>query len=188
MCVQYEGCSAFKQTAPTATQSTPAPAADPVIYAAGDISCNRAQRAEARRRNDGKLCRSLATYRKMRELERRRGNPGLPNAVLALGDIQYEKGSLGEFSKYYAPDWGPLRPVTFPVLGNHEYLTSGAAGYWQYFDTVGPGSPAPTNRFGARGRGWYAFNVGPWRLYAINSNCANQRGSQMRVSCAVNSD
>jgi len=188
VCVQQEGCSAFKQTAspaapPPAAPSPPA-SRDPVVYAAGDISCDGRQRMQAQRDKDAGRCRSLETYRKIRELEQQQGNPGLPNAVLALGDIQYERGSVADYA-HYDRDWGPLRPVTFPVLGNHEYLTPRAAGYWRYFD---PNGPSPPNRLGVRGKGWYAFDIGSWRLYAINSNCARQRGNQLRVSCARGSE
>ena len=46
--------------------------------------------------------------------------------------------------------------------GNHEYVTAGAAGYFDYFGArAGPG-----------GTGWYAYDLGSWRIYALNSNCA----------------
>jgi len=182
VCVQFEGCSPFKPTAPATTSANPPPPnSDPVVYAAGDISCNDKQRKVARRDKDRGQCQSLATYHKIRSVERRRGNPGLPAAVLALGDIQYQQASIGEFASYER-DWGPLRPVTFPALGNHEYMTGQAAGYWRYFD------PAQSDRFGTRGKGWYAFNVGSWRIYAINSNCVTERGERARVACTPGSE
>jgi 3',5'-cyclic AMP phosphodiesterase CpdA len=52
-------------------------------------------------------------------------------------------------------------------VGNHEYGTSGASGYFDYFDGVG----RPTGQAGDRGKGYYAFDLGAWRLYALNSNC-----------------
>jgi 3',5'-cyclic AMP phosphodiesterase CpdA len=45
-------------------------------------------------------------------------------------------------------------------LGNHEYYTDGAEGYFGYF-----GSAA-----GARGRGYYSFDEGPWHVVVLNSN------------------
>ncbi len=71
-------------------------------------------------------CRSQATYAKIRELEAQRGNIGLPRAVLALGDLQYETGALTDFNTFYDADWGPLKPNTFPAVGNHEYRTKNA--------------------------------------------------------------
>jgi hypothetical protein len=46
-----------------------------------------------------------------------------PDAVLPLGDVQYEAGTLAEFRQYYAAGWGlrDLMRITYPVPGNHEY-------------------------------------------------------------------
>ena len=35
------------------------------------------------------------------------------------------------------PSWGRVKPITFPSAGNHEYLTSGAQGYFDYFNGAG---------------------------------------------------
>src|SRR5580765_2218796 len=43
-----------------------------------------------------------------------------PNLFLYLGDV-YEKGSYAEFSNWYDGAFGALRPITDPVIGNHEY-------------------------------------------------------------------
>jgi len=48
-----------------------------------------------------------------------------------------------------------------PALGNHEYQTAGASGYFDYFRGLG----VPT---GARGEGWYSFDIGTWHLVALN--------------------
>ena len=47
----------------------------------------------------------------------------------------------------------------FPVPGNHEYMTAGASGYFNYFG----------DRAGTRGQGYYAYDVGAWRIIALNS-------------------
>ena len=57
------------------------------------------------------------------------------DAVLALGDLQYVNGSLALFNRYYDPKMGRgkgLKAKTYPAPGNHEYLTSGATGYFDY--------------------------------------------------------
>lgn len=89
-----------------------------------------------------------------------------PNAVLVLGDAQYPSGSLEEFLASYHHSWGRFRPITSPVPGNHEYLTPGAAGYFAYFG----------RRAGTPEEPWYAFGLGDWRLYALNSNCSEVGG------------
>ncbi len=82
-------------------------------------------------------------------------------AVFALGDQQYEKGTLAAFQQSYDPSWGRLKAITRPVPGNHEYYTSGAADYYQYFDAAA-GNPAT---------GYYSFDVGTWHVIALNSAC-----------------
>lgn len=92
------------------------------------------------------------------------------SAVLPLGDTQYEKGVLSDFNSYYDPTWGRLFSVSHPVVGNHEYETPGASGYFSYF---GP-------RAGDPDKGYYSFNVGSWHMVALNSNCSE-------VSCVAGS-
>jgi acid phosphatase type 7 len=86
----------------------------------------------------------------------------VPGTVFAAGDEAYESGSAAEFTNCYGPTWGPFLERTHPVPGNHEYLTSGAVGYFNYFG----------ERAGPAGSGWYAYNLGSWRIYALNANCA----------------
>ncbi|WP_182920411.1 metallophosphoesterase family protein [Nocardioides cavernaquae] len=81
-----------------------------------------------------------------------------PHAVVPLGDLQYERGSLADFQGSYASSWGSLKSITRPVVGNHEYKTAGAAGYYAYFGRKSPG--------------YYAWNAGSWRIYSLNSNCS----------------
>jgi hypothetical protein len=103
-----------------------------------------------------------------------------PAAVLALGDTQYEAGAYSDFLRYYDPSWGRFKSITHPAVGNHEYGTSdrrgcgGACGYFDYFN----GRGAADGRAGRRNEGWYAFDLGVWRLYALNSNC--DRGTEVR--------
>ena len=116
------------------------------VVAAGDIACPPGASSAARQ------CQQSATA----ELTRRIS----PDAVLALGDLQYDEGSLRDFRRSYDDAWGSLKPITYPVPGNHEYRTPGAAGYYRYFDGRQPGAP-----------GYYTTTLGAWRVYALNSNC-----------------
>lgn len=81
--------------------------------------------------------------------------------VFTLGDHAYEAGTSIEFEACYAPSWGRHRARTRPAPGNHDYLTPAAAGYFAYFG--GQAGPA--------GRGYYSYEVGGWRIIALNSNC-----------------
>lgn len=118
----------------------------PLVVAVGDIAC--APGAES----TSTTCRQTATAKLVRAYD--------PTLLLTLGDQQYESGALSAYRSSYADAWGTLRSITRPVPGNHEYHSSGAAGYYAYFKGRQPGPP-----------GYYAFDVGRWRVYALNSNC-----------------
>jgi hypothetical protein len=93
-----------------------------------------------------------------------KADPGT-NALLALGDEQYDMGALSDFRAYYDAKMGNgpgLFTKTLPVPGNHEYKTSGALGYYTFWGA----------RAGDPSKGYYATDVGPWRLIAANSNCS----------------
>ena len=92
---------------------------------------------------------------------------GLPGTLLVLGDVAYMHGSTANFRDCYDPVWGRHRDRTRPVPGNHEYETPGASGYYDYFGSLA----------GNRGQGYYAFNAGPWRVIALNSETSMAPGS-----------
>ncbi len=123
-------------------------AADPsaTLVAVGDIACPPGA-AKTRR-----TCHQAATAKAAMALS--------PDQVMVLGDEQYQKGSYRAFTHSYAKSWGQLLSITDPVVGNHEYYTSGARGYFRYFAQRQPGSP-----------GWYVRELNGWRLYVLNSNC-----------------
>lgn len=86
--------------------------------------------------------------------------------VFTTGDNAYSSGTASEYRHCYAPSWGRHRSRTRPVPGNHEYR-SGAGAYFDYFgDHAGP-----------RGRGYYAYDAGAWRIYALNSEVPSGTGS-----------
>ena len=86
--------------------------------------------------------------------------------VITLGDNAYSRGTAAQFEDCYGPTWGRHLKRTRPAPGNHEYETLGAAGYFGYFG----------DRAGVRGQGWYAYDRGAWRIYALNSNCTEIGG------------
>lgn len=126
-------------------------AAWPSLGAAGDIGdCNSPWDSATATRLDnggGSLPRDIGT-------------------IAALGDLAYENGSLDEFNACYQSSWGPLKSLTKPAPGNHEYRTPGAAGYFAYWGAVA-GNPA---------RGWYSYDVGDWHIVSLNSNCDHVGG------------
>jgi len=83
----------------------------------------------------------------------------MPGAtVMAVGDNAYEFGSPADYAGCYEPTWGRFRARTRPATGNHEYLTPGALGYFEYFGTR---SHAPL--------GYYSYDLGSWHVVVINS-------------------
>ena len=95
---------------------------------------------------------------------------GIAGRVFAAGDNAYPNGSAAQYRDCYGPTWGRWKSRTSPVPGNHEYNTPGAAGYFAYFGS----------RAGADGTGWYAYDLGTWRVYSLNSNCT-------KVGCGASS-
>ena len=90
----------------------------------------------------------------------------LPGFVFTAGDNAYEHGSARDFALCYGPSWGRHRDRTFPTMGNHDFETPGAAAYFDYFGDWA----------GSRGAGWYAVDLGGWRLIVLNSLCARAGG------------
>jgi len=91
-----------------------------------------------------------------------------PDRVLVLGDLQYQTGTLAAFNESYDASWGQFRSKTFPVPGNHEYVTLGASGYYDYFGSLA----------GDRTKGWQAQTIGGWRVIGLNSNCSAVGGCE----------
>ena len=139
---------------------------DPVVAAAADIACAPTSSGF----NDGAGTASQCRQRATSDLLVARDH----DAVLVPGDLQYEKGEAAAFAASYHPSWGRVRDRTRPVPGNHEYGVRAAADYFDYFN--GPGmNDGPA---GPRGRGWYAFDLGPWRLISLNSSCEAAGGCE----------
>src|SRR5690349_11160626 len=133
----------------------PAWAADPVIAAAGDISCDPVDDPNwAGGEGTPTACRMKATSDLILG--------GGFDAVLLLGDNQYFDGTLEKYYKSFHPTWGRLGNLLRPASGNHEYVTPGAAGYFSYFGTAA----AP------EGRSYYSYDLGTWHVVALDSNCA----------------
>jgi hypothetical protein len=138
----------YKVFLPTILNATPA-ITDPVVVAAGDIAS----------------CNSTGDEQTAALLDKMTGT------VITLGDNVYESGTINEFNTCYAPTWGRQKTRTFPSVGNHEYKTIDAAGYYDYF---GAAAGDPT-------KGYYSYDIGAWHIIVMNTNCSEIGG------CGVNS-
>jgi hypothetical protein len=132
----------------------PPPGTDPILVGAGDIADTPSGRSGADEAT-ALLLDGLVT-----------ANPGRVTVFVA-GDNAYENGSATDYASYYDPTWGRHKAITKPVPGNHEYQTAGAAGYYGYFGAAA-GDPA---------KGYYAYDLGAWRIYALNSELVHGAGS-----------
>lgn len=92
-----------------------------------------------------------------------------PSAVvMAVGDLAYLNGSADDFAAYYHPRWGAHKARTRPAVGNHEYVTPGAAGYFGYWGQAA-GDP---------NKGYYSYDHGAWHVVVLNSNCREVGGCE----------
>ncbi len=147
--VMLAACATPLQPSELDTAATPV-----TIAAAGDIACDPASSSFRGGKGTDEECHMKATSNLLITMK--------PTAVLPLGDIQYEDGTLAAFQKSYGPSWGRLKAITHPAIGNHEYETDDdAAGYFSYF-----GSAARDPE-----KGYYSYDLGAWHIIALNSNC-----------------
>jgi hypothetical protein len=88
----------------------------------------------------------------------------IPGVVFADGDNAYANGTATNFTDCYDPTWGRHKARTRPVVGNHEYDSSGtAAPYFAYF---GAASADPLGN----GFGYYSYDLGAWHIVVLNSD------------------
>ena len=88
--------------------------------------------------------------------------------VAPLGDNAYPDGTYREYRQCYHRTWGRHLDRTRPAVGNHEYRTKDAAGYFRYFGA----------RAGPPGKGWYSYAHEGWHVVVLNSDEPLQRGSE----------
>jgi hypothetical protein len=124
-----------------------------VIAAAGDIACDPFGSLDKALTKILGWCRTADTERLIESRH--------VDAVLALGDEQYQTASTDGFARGYGLSWGKLKAITYPTPGNHEYYTPDAAGYFAYFGA----------RAGAADKGYYSLALGSWHIISLNGNC-----------------
>lgn len=146
-----------QEPAQNTAQPTPPPVQNApqngvTVVAVGDIVCDPASDNYNGGKGTADACHMAATADLAASVN--------PDAVLLLGDNQYENGALSAYEQAFDPTWGRFKAITYPVPGNHEY-NSGAAGYYAYFG----------DRAGDPAKGYYSFDLGAWHLVALNANC-----------------
>ena len=98
--------------------------------------------------------------------------------VFTAGDNAYTEGSPTQYANCYdnyrlsdgsifdtarTNWWGQYKARTMPAVGNHEYRTTGASGYFDYFGAAA----------GEPGKGYYSYNLsqGTWHIVVLDSEC-----------------
>ncbi len=87
--------------------------------------------------------------------------------VFVLGDNVYPNGTTSQFNNCYHPTWGAFKSRTHPSAGNHEYNSTNATPYFNYFGAAA----------GTPGEGFYSFDLGSWHVIVLNSNISTGAGS-----------
>ena len=95
----------------------------------------------------------------------------IAGTVFTAGDNAYTNGTVSEFATCYDPSWGRHKARTRPAPGNHDYGTSGATGYYNYFGALA----------GPAGLGYYSYDLGAWHIISLNSNVSMSAGSAQEV-------
>src|SRR5207253_3058145 len=145
-------CSYDQPVAPASTRLPDALSADvtgpvPVLIGAGNI-------ARCDRTNDEATARLLGAY---------------PDAtVFTAGDNIYGDGSITDFTNCYGPSWGQYKARTRPAVGELDYKTTGAAGYFGYFGAAAAGDSA---------KYYYSYDLGAWHVVVLNDNISMAAGS-----------
>jgi peptidoglycan/xylan/chitin deacetylase (PgdA/CDA1 family) len=146
------------------------PNADPVIGSAGDIACDPSSSGYNNGQGNNGVCVAASTATLLTGMD----------AVLPLGDDQYNCGGVSAFEQAYGPTWGVKRAITYPVPGDKDWATSGGtdcpttagAGYQQYFSSSGGafGSPLPSVVNVDPSTAYYSYNLGSWHIIALNTS------------------
>ncbi len=129
---------------PEAPIQTPTSGGDPVLVGAGDIT----------------RCSTKGDQITAQLLE------NIPGTIFTAGDSENDEGSPEEYAECFAPYWGKMLSRIRPALGNHDYLTQEAAGFFGYFSSMA--SETQT--------GYYSYDLGAWHIVVLNSNCSKVGG------------
>jgi hypothetical protein len=90
----------------------------------------------------------------------------LSGPVITMGDDNNMDGSLGTYNSCFNVAWGRHKSRIHPAPGNHDYMTSGAQGYVDYFTTA---VAKPD------GKTYYSYDVGNWHIIALDGNCTESQ-------------
>jgi hypothetical protein len=146
----------FSLSAARAQSLAPTAAPPPTIFAVGDIMhCDAPDGAE----QTGRLMERLLDE--------------TPNSIgVTLGDNSNDDGSETSYSCIDRSWWGRLFGRLRPTPGNHDYgVDKDLPFYYLYFPHSGPIR-----------QGYYAFDAGGWRVYALNTELDTPAARQAQLT------
>jgi hypothetical protein len=87
----------------------------------------------------------------------------VPNAIFTVGDLVYPNGAPVYWQNCWGPSWGDtsrrIMANIRPSVGNHDLDNGFGEAYADLFG----------ERAGPRGKFYYAYDLGAWRVIALNS-------------------
>lgn len=93
-------------------------------------------------------------------------DPSGVDPIASLGDESGDQGTAAEFTNCFDPVWHPYKARTHPAIGNHDWTTGNADGYFGYWGAAA----GPVNQ------GWYSYDVGTWHVIVLSSYCGKVGG------------
>ena len=119
-----------------------------VLVGAGDIARCHSNADDS----TGRLLKDIV------EIYRRRDVPVL---IFTAGDNAYPLGRRVDYKTCYDPAWGgPLKDITRPSPGNHDFEPRDDRGYFEYFGKAA----------GEPDRGYYEYEFAGWDIFSLNSD------------------
>src|SRR6266550_4010765 len=96
----------------------------------------------------------------------------IPGTVFTLGDNVLGSSTLvPDFNNCYNPSWGRHKARTRPANDHLEYWIAGASTYFDYFGDAA----------GARGKGYYSYELGGWHIVVLNTGVSTAAGSPQEL-------
>lgn len=93
-------------------------------------------------------------------------DPDGVDPIASLGDASGDEGTASEYTNCFDPWWGQFKSRVRPAIGNHDWTTKNADGYFGYWGAAA----GPVNE------GWYSYDVGTWHVVVLSSYCGEVGG------------
>jgi acid phosphatase type 7 len=129
---------------------------DPRVVAVGDIACDPDSGFFNNGEGIANACHQLYTADLVAQIQ--------PDAIVGLGDYQYENGTLDKYHRAFDLSWGYFRSLLHPAPAN-EHDQYGGGDWYSYWK---PNLPAGTAPYAG-----YSWDLGAWHLIALPAGCDN---------------